>query len=417
MDTLYSAQVWRVIATSRTVAHVDMDAFFAAVEVLRHPEYKGKPLIVGGDPQGRRGVVSTCSYEARSFGVRSAMPIREAVRRCPHAIFVRPDMKAYAEYSRRVHEVLSELTPLIEPLSIDEAFLEMTGCEHFYRSLDHMGTEIKRRIRERTGLVASVGIAHNKFLAKLASDLGKPDGLVIVRPEDTRSFLDPLPVGRLWGVGPKTAERLVQLGIRTVRDLRERSLVWLEATLGKSAANHLYRLSRGLDDREVVPEHECKSISRETTFEDDVRDRDTLHHVLALLVADVGARLRQAGLHAGAVQIKVRYPDFKTITRRRSLPSAVDNDDRLFAVARELLFQVDPRLGVRLLGVGVSDFAPAVQASLFADDARSKAIDRTLDRLREKFGERIVKPGREWAPLPGNAGAGRPKERGSGSSS
>lgn len=402
----------RVSATARTIAHVDMDAFFASIEALRRPEYRGKPLIVGGDPQGRRGVVSTCSYEARAYGVRSAMPIREAVRRCPHAIFVRPDMKTYAEYSRRVHEVLSEFTPVIEPLSIDEAFLDMTGCEHFYQSLEHMGEAIKGRIRERTGLTASVGIAHNKFLAKLASDSGKPDGLVVLRPSEATRFLDPLPVRSLWGVGPKTSSRLAQLGVATVKDLRERSLPWLKAALGEAAANHLFRLCRGQDDRDVVPEQESKSISRETTFEEDVRDPETLVHVLAVLVADVGARLRRARLFAGAVQIKVRYPDFRTLTRRRSLPHATDSDERLYKVAKELLEQVGPRAPVRLLGVGVAELTQSVQTSLFADDARSSAIDRTLDRLTQQFGERIVRPGREWAPLPGKPV--RRKEKGAG---
>ena len=373
-----------------------MDAFFAAVEALRHPEYRGKPLIVGGDPAGRRGVVSTCSYEARKYGVRSAMPIREAVRRCPHAIFVRPDMRTYAAYSRRVYDVLQEFTPVIEPLSIDEAFLDMTGTEHFYSSLRDMAAEIKRRIRERTGLIASVGVAHNKFLAKLASDSGKPDGLVIIDPADAQAFLDPMPVGRLWGVGPKTSERLAGLGVRTVRDLRERSAGWLKAVLGDTAAAHLYLLARGIDDRPVVPEHESKSISRETTFEDDVGDPEALRYVLAVLTADVGARLRRAGLFAGSVQIKARYPDFTTVTRRRTVPHPFNDDDRLFAAADELLSKLAPKRPLRLLGVGVGDLTQSVQTSLFDQDHRSEAIAETLDRLREKFGERVVKHGREW---------------------
>ena len=379
----------------RTVVHVDMDAFFASVETLLHPEYRGKPLVVGADPKIGRGVVSTCNYEARKYGIHSAMPIREAYRRCPHAIFVRPDFASYERYSRMVRVVLDRFSPRVEPLSIDEAFLDMTGCEHFYPSLRAMGLAIKEAIREATGLTASVGVAPNKFLAKLASDFDKPDGLVVVEPGQVQAFLDPLPVEKVWGVGQKGASRLRAHGIATVADLRRRSLAWLRREFGPAFGEHLYQLARGIDHRSVEPYSEPQSMSREITFDVDVEDPSRLRSVLASLVADVGARLRREGRWARTVTLKVRYPDFTTITRRRTADRAFQDDDRIFALASALLGSVDTRRPVRLLGVGVSDFVETQQISLFEDDTRSEAVSRVMDAINQRAGRRQIKRGRE----------------------
>lgn len=384
----------------RTVAHVDMDAFFASVEALLHPEYRGKPLVVGADPRSRRGVVATCSYEARAFGIRSAMPIAEAVRRCPHAIFVRPDMRTYAEYSRKALAALEALSPVIEPVSIDEAFVDMTGCEHFYPSLEAMAEAIQQAVYAATGLTASVGIAPNKFLAKLASESAKPRGRRVLRPGEVKAFLDALPIESLWGVGPKTAARLKAMGITRVAHLRRRPLEELEAALGKAAARHLLALARGDDRRAVQPESECKSISRETTFDEDVADAAVLRHVLAGLVADVGVRLRRAGLWASAVTLKLRSPDFITRTRRRKLASPVQGDDAIFKEASALLADAHRGEPLRLLGVGVSDLEAVQQPSLFEGDARSDRIDQVIDALSKKHRRRVVQRGRERFPLP-----------------
>lgn len=382
----------------RTVVHVDMDAFFASVEMLLHPEYRGKPLIVGADPHVGRGVVSTCSYEARAYGIRSAMPIREAYRRCPHGIYVRPDMKTYAKYSRMVRQVLDSFSPVVEPLSIDEAFLDMTGCEHFYPSLPEMGQALKQAIRDATGLVASVGIAPNKFLAKVASDLSKPDGLLVVEADRVEEFLGPLPIERLWGVGPRGAQRLRQKGIGTIAALRQRSLAWLVREFGESMGHHLYHLARGIDDRPVEPESEALSMSREITFDNDVEDPSLLRSVLAELAADVGRRLRRDGLFARTVTLKLRYADFTTLTRRRTVQLPFHDDDRIFGLACRLLDGLNVNRPVRLIGVGVADFHEARQTTLFDDDDRLETISRVMDQVNAKAGARLLRRGRELYP-------------------
>lgn len=380
----------------RTIVHVDLDAFFAAVEALLHPEYRGKPLVVGGNPDGGRGVVATCSYEARAYGVRSAMPIQEARRRCPHAIFVRPDMKTYARYSRSFHKLLLSFSPLVEPLSVDEAFIDMTGCEHFYASPHDMASTIKRRIARECNLTASIGIATNKFLAKLASDASKPDGLLIVEPDQVHSFIDPLPIERLWGVGPKTAHPLRELGIQHVCDLRTRTPEWLAAHVGDSAALHLIQLAQGIDERPVEPPAAAKSISRETTFEHDVRDPRVIRQTLARLVADVGLRLRLSGQWAGKVTLKVRTPDFTTKTRQQTLGSPVQDDDRIYHSARGLWSALGLGGAVRLIGVGVTDLRAVKQESLFDADQRRDRISETIDDINRRLGNRVLYRGREW---------------------
>ena len=334
-----------------TILHVDMDAFYAAVEQLDHPEYRNKPLIIGGTKDSVRGVVSTCSYEARKYGVRSAMPIKRAVALCPHGIFIPGRMARYQEVSRQIHAVFQDFSPVVESLSIDEAFLDMTGCEHFYPSLKAMGQAIKDRIKEETGLTCSVGIGPNKFLAKLASDWQKPDGLTIIYPDQVDQFLLNLPVGKLWGVGEKSKKVLRKLGINTVRDLRGKSLNWLQENLGANFGTHLYNLSRGIDSRDVEPAGEAKSISQEITFDHDYEDQEFLRSQLAIMAEKVGYRLRREKLYARTVTIKVRYSDFSTITRSQTLDYAICDDDSLFSIGWKL-FQTVKKAPVRLLGIG-----------------------------------------------------------------
>lgn len=384
---------WSQSFGERIIVHVDMDAFFAQVEVLDNPQYRGLPLIVGGDPRKQRGVVATCSYEARAFGVRSAMPIRQAVKLCPQAIFVRPRMARYREISRRIREVLSAFTPAVEAISIDEAFLDMTGCEYPYASAWHMGRELKNRIREETGLIASVGIGPNKFVAKLASDRGKPDGLVVVEVSRLDDFLSPLPVQSLWGVGAKTARKLAEAGIFTVADVRRCAVSRLCRLLGDSLGQHMHRLAFGIDPRPVQPETEAKSLGRETTFSRDIPDGPELRTWLARLTAEVGRRLRRAGLAARTVTVKIRYPDFETHTRSHSLPRPFRDDDRLFREASRLLDSLQLDRPLRLLGVYVSQLEPCRQMSLFPDP--SDRLADVIDSINQRYGPGAICRGRE----------------------
>lgn len=384
---------WGASFGKRTIVHVDMDAFFAQVEVLDNPEYRGKPLVVGGRRDSQRGVVSTCSYEARKFGIHSAMPIRRAVQLCPHAIFLPTRMERYEEVSKQIRDVLYSLSPLVEPISIDEAFLDMTGCEHFYEDARHMGMELKRRIFEATGLTSSVGVAPNKFIAKLASDQQKPDGLVIVSARDVDAFLTPLPIEAIWGVGPKTAARLKSIGVRTVRDVRERPPASLAQAVGPRLAAHVQALAFGRDERVVEPDVEAKSIGRETTFEEDVPDGPELRAVLARLAANVGLRLRKQGFYARTITVKIRYPDFETHTKSRSFAHAFRDDDTLYNEAAKLLDEFRLKKPLRLLGVYASQLQHGAQTSLF--EQREDRLTDVLDALNEKLGGRVVRRGRE----------------------
>lgn len=376
----------------RTVAHVDMDAFYAAVEALDHPEYRGKPLIVGGPRDSRRGVVSTCSYEARKFGVRSAMPLSQAARLCPQAIFIPGRMRRYGEVAELIRGVFHAFTPIVEPLSIDEAFLDLTGTEHLHPSPEALGQAIKRRIAGTTGgLTASVGIASNKFLAKLASELCKPDGLLVVTPESLETLLPPLPVGRLWGVGPKTEEELARYGIRTVGDLRRAPLDWLAAHFGKSGPV-LFELARGIDERPVSPGGDPKSVGREETFAEDLSDPDELRRVLVSLAAQVGRRLRRSGFLARTVTLKLRYADFTTLTRSLTLPQPFDDDDTLTGAILHLWGKAEKKQAFRLLGVYVSALAPAQQLPLLPD--RKREVQSVMDELNARFQREVVVKGR-----------------------
>lgn len=377
----------------RTIVHVDMDAFFAAVEVLDHPEWRGQPLIVGGPKDSRRGVVSTCSYEARRFGVHSAMPLAEAARRCPQAIFVPGRHARYAEVAEVIRGVFLEFTPVVEPLSIDEAFLDLTGAEHLHSSLTALGQAIKARMTAATGgLTASVGIAPNKFLAKLASDLRKPDGLVIVTPENLDELLLPLSVGRLWGVGPKTEAELARYGIRTVAQLRTAPLDWLAQRFGKGGPL-LWQLARGQDDRPVSPGGAAKSIGHEETFAEDLSDPQLLRRVFVELAGEVGRRLRHHGFEARTVTIKFRYADFTTFTRSHTLPSPFSDDDTLLAEALRLWDKAEKKQAFRLLGLYVSSFSPARQLALLPDKRRE--VFALMDKVNARYRRNMLVKGRQ----------------------
>jgi DNA polymerase IV len=376
---------------ARAILHVDMDAFYASVEVLDDPSLRGKPVIVGGTPQGR-GVVAACSYEARRFGVHSAMPAGRARRLCPDGVFLRPRMARYVEASEQIFAVFHRYTPLVEPLSIDEAFLDVTGCERLFGPAETVGRAIKAAIRDEIGLAASVGVAPNKFLAKLASGLEKPDGFVVLTADDAPARLAALPVGALWGVGKVTERRLERLGVCLVSDLLRLPRARLIAELGDHA-DHLLQLAVGQDDRPVVPDHEAKSIGNETTFAEDIADEDALRDILDHLVEKVAWRLRKHGLTARTLTLKARYPDFTTHTRARSLPQPTDATVVLRDAARELLASRLGRAGrpLRLIGITASQFesgAGGDQAELFARDegVRDRALDRILDRVNERFG-------------------------------
>jgi DNA polymerase-4 len=379
------------------ILHVDMDAFYASVEERERPELKGKPVIVGGSPTGR-GVVAAANYKAREFGVHSAMPASKAVRLCPEAVFLPSRIDFYAEVSERIQKIFHDYTPLVEPLSLDEAFLDVTASERRFGGAESIGRTIKRRIKEELRLTASVGIAPNKFVAKVASDVGKPDGFVVVAPGGVQAFLDPLPVGRLWGVGKVTRGLLEEKGIRTIEQVRRQPSGMLHDLLGKWG-DHLWELAQGRDDRAVVPDREAKSISHETTFETDHRDLRLLQSYMVELAGQVARRLRRHGLYTRTVEIKIRFADFKTITRSHTLSKATDTTRDLISAAVELLKMNLPKKhrGVRLIGMGVSHFVSGdpAQGDLFVDQATQKQrrIDAAADRITSKYGESALKRG------------------------
>jgi DNA polymerase IV len=382
----------------RTIIHLDMDAFYASVEQLDHPAYRGKPVVVGADPQGGkgRGVVAACSYEARPFGVRSALPISQAYRLCPQAVFVRPRMERYAEMSGRMFAILREFTDLVEPLSIDEAFLDVTGSQRLFGSAETIGRSLKARIRSDLGLVASIGLAPNKFLAKVGSDLGKPDGFVMVPPGGEREFLAPLPISRLWGVGPKTEERLKRMGLQSIGQIARMSAEGLETALG-NAGRDLWELANGMDDREVVPEQEAKSIGAEITFEQDTDDREEIRKTILELSDRVSRRLRREGYVTHGVTLKFRDHNFQTLTRAAMLPQPTDLGDELFRAAMTLLQGVNwAGKQVRLLGVTATRLLPAAgapgdQLHLFQKAAESKErLARTVDVIRGRYGSQAI---------------------------
>ncbi len=379
------------------IIHADLDAYYASVEERDRPELVGKPVIVGGTPE-KRGVVAAANYIARRYGVHSAMPAVTAHRLCPQGVFLPPRIDYYADISSQIRTIFERFTPLVEPLSLDEAFLDVTGSEHLFGPAVEIGRQIKQVIRQELRLVASVGVAPNKFLAKIASDLKKPDALVVVEPDNVQEFLDPLPVERLWGVGKQSSKVFQRLGIRTIGQLRQWPLDALQSRFG-SNGEYLWQLAHGIDDRRVVPEREAKSISHETTFEHDIADMEVLRTWLVDLTEQVGCRLRRRGLRGRTVQLKVRFADFSLVTRSQTLPEPTDITQELWQAADELLCQrLPPRhLPLRLIGMGVSglDDAGTVQGLLFDQEERKKQkrLDTVADQLKDRFGSEVLRRG------------------------
>jgi DNA polymerase IV len=378
---------------ARTILHVDMDAFFAAVEQRDRPELRGKPVIVGADPMGGRGrgVVSTASYEARRFGVGSAMPISEAWRRCPHGVYVHPDIEKYARESDRIMEILHRFTDLVEPISIDEAFLDVTGSARAMGTGEEIARKLKAAIRDETRLTASVGVAPSKLVAKVASDMRKPDGLVVVLPGEEAAFLAPLPVRRLWGVGPKMEETLAKLGVVTVGDLATLDPARLARRLG-THGHDLQSLARGEDDRDVVREGAgAKSLGQEHTYGEDTSDPGRLRATLLQLADAVAGRLRAHDLRARTVTLKYRDEDFHTTTHARTLPAATDSGNTLFRVASQLFAEVHRGKRVRLLGIYTSHFGEGKpQLGLFEASKAPSPADRVRDAVAKRFGDEAI---------------------------
>jgi DNA polymerase IV len=369
-----------------------MDAFFASVEVLDNPSLKGKPVLVGGN--GPRGVVAAASYEARKFGCHSAQPMVIARRLCPQAEIVKPHFHRYREMSDRVFEVFNRFTPIVEPLSVDEAFLDLTGTEKLHGDAVGVAQKIKQMIFSETKLTASVGVAGNKFLAKLASDMNKPDGLTVIWPEDVERMLSPLAVGKMWGIGPKTAKRLEGLAVRTIGDLRSKSAQWLNSVAGVDGEHYL-KLAHGEDEREVTPDRAAKSIGQEQTFGVDVAEPDEIRAVMLEQCEQVARRLRKHHLLASSVTVKIRFGNFQTITRQCTLDTPSDTTRAIWDAARGLFdaWCATSFAPVRLIGVQAGKLSSAQQMELFSDPAKEKErkLETTLDRIHAKFGEKGIR--------------------------
>jgi len=381
----------------RIIIHADMDAFYAAVETLDNPSLRGKPVIVGGDSP--RSVVSAASYEARAYGVHSAMPVIQAKKLCPGGIFLPVRMHRYQEISQKIMEIFHRFTPLVEPLSLDEAFLDVTESRRLLGDGRAMAMKIKETVRLATGLTCSVGVASSKLLAKICSDLHKPDGLTVVAPGEERQLLSGLPIGRLWGVGAKTRDKLRLLGVQTVGDLARLPEELLTAAFGAKHGRNLYLMARGEDHRPVVAGREPKSIGGETTFERDLIEVAALKRELLGLSVQVANRLRQKGLAGCTVTLKVKYHDFRLVTRSLTLARPTCDQREIFRAGETLLEKTDAgRVRVRLVGVSVSSLAPAssVQLDLFSgrERARQRGLHLALDAITERFGKNAVTPAR-----------------------
>lgn len=376
---------------SARILHLDMDAFFASVELLDRPELRGRPVIVGH--RGARSVVTAATYEARRYGINSAMPMAVALRRCPHAVVLEPHYERYQSASRTVMAILGDVTPLVEPLSIDEAFLDVAGATALFGPPFAIGTALRERIRRETGLVASVGAAATKFVAKLASGRAKPDGLLVVPEADTIAFLHPQPITALWGVGAASAQRLERLGLRTIGDVADAPLDTLTRALGAAAAGHLHELSNGRDSRSVSPERAEKTIGHEVTFERDIADPALIDRELLRLAERVAERLRAGGWVARTLAVKLRFGDFETITRSQTLAEPTDVAQRIATETRGL-YAASPVVGrgLRLIGVRASSLLPtgAVARGLWNDDEPWRDAEETIDALAEKFGRGAV---------------------------
>lgn len=378
------------------IIHADMDAFYASVELLDKPELVNKPVAVGG-PSKTRGVIAAANYVARKYGVHSALPCAIATRRCPQLILLKPRISHYAEYSRKIKDIFYRYTPLVEPLALDEAFLDASASEKLFGSSEQIGKQIKRDIKEELKLTVSIGIAPNKFIAKIASDIQKPDGFVVVKNDETQDFLDPLPITRIWGIGKVTAAQLHEKGIHLIKDLRKLSAIQLQNWFGKHGT-HLWQLAHGIDDRKVITDSQAKSISHETTFDINLDNLDAILAALLHLTEQVSARLRHASLKGRTISIKVRYADFKTITRSHSIDNATDSTNQIWEIVKAVLLPKAPlqRQGIRLLGVGVSHFdaeqkQSTDQLNLFEQvpseaPAKNGSIDILTDNINQRFG-------------------------------
>jgi DNA polymerase-4 len=381
---------------TRAIIHLDMDAFYAAVEVLDDPELQGKPVIVGGSKE--RGVVSSASYEARKFGVHSAQPIATAARLCPQGVFLPVRMWRYQEISQQIFKIFQRFSPLVEPLSLDEAFLDVTGSTRLFGTPEEIATKIKEQVVEETGLTVSAGVAPSKFVAKIASDMQKPDGLTIVPEGKVEEFLEPLPIEKLWGVGKATRKILAHLGVRTIGDLGLLSSKLLVRKLGKQGL-HLYLLAKGVDEREVEPEREVKSVGHEDTYPIDISDLKEARKQLLSLATRVAKRLRGYGLVGKTVTLKVKYYDFVQITRSITLGEPTDDNRKIFQTCCDLLEKTEVgRRPVRLLGISLSQLSDSdetKQLALFAveESDRRRRLNKALDTISEKFGDEAIVPG------------------------
>ena len=379
------------------IIHLDMDAFYPSVEVLDNPSLKGKPVIVGGSKE--RGVVSSASYEARKFGVHSAQPMAKARRLCSNGIFLPVRMSRYREVSKQVFEIFHRFTPLVEPLSIDEAFLDIAGSVRLFGQPEEIAKEIKQIIFAETGLTISAGVAPSKFVAKIASEMEKPDGLTVVHPDNVRKFLDPLPVKKMWGVGKVSQRLLRRLNIHTFQDLRLTPVEILEKNFGKHGVK-IHLLARGIDDREVIPEHGVKSVGHELTFSQDIISLDAAQKDLLVLGNKVARRMRRKGLKGKTITLKVKYSDFVQITRSTTLPKSTDDGSEIYSVACGLLKKTEvTKKPIRLLGISVSHLnvpGMGTQLSLFDQGPSSRKRQRlntVLDSISDKFGDESVLPG------------------------
>lgn len=382
---------------SKHIIHLDMDAFYPSVEVLDNPALKGKPVIVGGSKE--RGVVSSASYEARKFGIHSAQPIAKAKRLCPGGIFLPVRMSRYQEISKQVFKIFHRFTPLVEPISIDEAFLDVTDSIRLFGQPGNIAKKIKQIILTETGLTISAGVAPSKFVAKIASDIDKPDGLTVVHPDDVRDFLDPLPVKKMWGVGKVSQRLLSRLNIHNFRDLRQTPVKVLEKKFGKHGVK-IHLLAMGVDERDVIPDHDVKSIGHEQTFLQDIISLDTVQKELLALGSKVARRMRQKGLKGKTITLKVKYSDFVQITRSATLPKSTDDGSEIYSVACRLLKKTEvTKKPIRLLGISLSQLSclgAGTQLSLFDQDRSSQERQRlntVLDSLYEKYGDKSVVPG------------------------
>jgi len=382
---------------SKHIIHFDMDAFYLSVEILDNPALKGKPVIVGGSTE--RGVVSSASYEARRFGVHSAQPVAKAIRLCPDGIFLPVRMSRYREISQQVFKVFYRFTPLVEPLSIDEAFLDVTGSIRLFGQPEDIAKKIKQIVLTETGLTVSAGVAPSKFVAKIASDIDKPDGLTVVHPNGVRDFLDPLPIKKMWGVGKKTQLSLSQLNIHTFRELRKTPVRVLDKKIGKHGVR-IHLLAMGIDERDVIPDHDVKSIGHEQTFSQDIISLDEAQKELLALSNKVARRMRHKDLKGKTITLKVKYFDFIQITRSTTLSKSIDDGFEMYSVACRLLKKTEvTKKPIRLLGISLSQLnfsGIGTQLSLFDQDPSSQKRQRlniALDSLYEKFGDKSVVPG------------------------